>query len=268
MRIPQVLFILGSGHSGSTLLDLLLDSHSKVIGIGELVSEDSDPTSDPFWRDILPKGELFDVARSKSGFLFGSKNYRYAKTGKAVDIAQYRERVRTIYTKAAATKGASVVVDSSKNADYTELMCRALPDPVIVHVVRDGRGVFSSYLRKYGAHVWFSLSRWFFMNAKVELLRRRVKARYLFLRYEELVAHPQESLARILEAVGLSYEPAMLSFRAFPHHQISGNRMKGEASEKIELDESWKENLSWTRQLAFNLAFGWLNFLYKRRRSL
>jgi hypothetical protein len=32
----KVIFILGSGHCGSTLLDLILDSHSKVFSVGEI----------------------------------------------------------------------------------------------------------------------------------------------------------------------------------------------------------------------------------------
>ncbi len=33
-KIP-ILYIIGSGHSGSTLLDMLLGGHSKIVGVGE-----------------------------------------------------------------------------------------------------------------------------------------------------------------------------------------------------------------------------------------
>jgi len=35
MERVKTVFILGSGHCGATLLDLLLDSHSQMCGIGE-----------------------------------------------------------------------------------------------------------------------------------------------------------------------------------------------------------------------------------------
>ena len=36
-EIPRkVVFILGSGHCGSTLLDLMLGAHSRIVGLGEM----------------------------------------------------------------------------------------------------------------------------------------------------------------------------------------------------------------------------------------
>ena len=34
-KIPVILLV-GEGHSGSTLLDLIMDSHSQIVGVGEL----------------------------------------------------------------------------------------------------------------------------------------------------------------------------------------------------------------------------------------
>lgn len=34
-KIPVVM-VVGQGHSGSTLLDLIMDTHSQVVGVGEL----------------------------------------------------------------------------------------------------------------------------------------------------------------------------------------------------------------------------------------
>lgn len=265
----KVVFILGSGHSGSTLLDLLLDSHSKILGVGELVSQDYDPTNDTFWRDVIPSGRLFDITRSKKDFFLGRKQYRYTKSGDVVDKGEYRGRIISLLQSAAAKKGARVIVDSSKNPDYMELLATSSTiDPMMIHIVRDGRGVFASYLRKYPEQFWFSCTRWFLMNLKVELLRRRLRVPYLYVRYEELVAHPQRVLEKILRQAELTFEPAMLNFRAVPHHQISGNRMKREETNEIRIDESWRHTLTLGQKFLFNLLFGWLNLLYRSRKSL
>ena len=36
MQNPTIIYITDLGHSGSTLLDLLLDSHTQLISVGEL----------------------------------------------------------------------------------------------------------------------------------------------------------------------------------------------------------------------------------------
>lgn len=33
---PRLLFIIGEGHSGSTILDTILSSHSQIFGVGEV----------------------------------------------------------------------------------------------------------------------------------------------------------------------------------------------------------------------------------------
>ena len=68
----RTIFILGSGYCGSTLLDLILDSHSKIVGIEEFedfrnfihheiggnrmrLKTDSKTEEDIEWKQKMPK---------------------------------------------------------------------------------------------------------------------------------------------------------------------------------------------------------------------
>lgn len=54
----------------------------------------------------------------------------------------------------------------------------------------------------------------------------------------------------------------MLNYKKHPYVGIGGNRMQKQTTESIELDESWKTELSYWNSIKFNLLGGWLNKYY------
>jgi hypothetical protein len=57
----DILYVIGPGHCGSTLLNLFLDRHSRVAGVSEIVtlnrnrpgySGDEDALAVPFWGEV------------------------------------------------------------------------------------------------------------------------------------------------------------------------------------------------------------------------
>jgi len=141
------------------------------------------------------------------------------------------------------------VVDSSKSPDRAELLGKSKNiKPVIVHLVRDGKAVTWSYMRKYKKVLSF-MWRWFSSNIKTEIIKRRNNFDYIFIRYEDLVRNPKKTVKKILFKVGLKYESGMVDFRNFTHHEIGGNRMRFKKSNVL-----------------FNLLFGWLNLYYKHKK--
>jgi hypothetical protein len=93
-----------------------------------------------------------------------------------------------------------------------------------VHLIRDGRDVALSRRRRgMGAEKPIAdvAERW---RSRIELARkqsRRLRGRYLELRYEDLVADPEAALGRICELCELELDPAMLA-----HHERAGERLE------------------------------------------
>jgi hypothetical protein len=91
----------------------------------------------------------------------------------------------------------------------------ALPEARFLHLIRDGRDVaLSRRSRGMGAGkpIGDAARLW---RRRVENARkqaRRLRDRYLELRYEDLVAAPEAELRRICGSIELAYDPAMLDY--------------------------------------------------------
>jgi hypothetical protein len=276
----KVVFILGSGHCGSTLLDLLLDGHSRVVGIGEFAAArpekrcacGKEASACPFWRSLLGAAPWAhrEVHQTKAAFLAGSRNYRSSKTREAIDINHYVREAEAAYQRILDLRGADIIVDSSKIPERVELLSEsALIEPIALHLVRDGRAVDWSYVRKYGQpHRYFA--KWASSNLKAEVLRYRNSRRFpfLFMRYEDLVRDPQGILERVCELLEVDYEPSMLEFREGERHQIGGNRMRLGGESVIRADEAWKTEMPRSQRVLFDACFGAINAHYSRKSSL
>ncbi|MBD3311255.1 MAG: hypothetical protein GF349_02005 [Candidatus Magasanikbacteria bacterium] len=275
----NIVFILGSGHCGSTLLDLILDCHSKIIGVGEfenvgkekLCSCGRDFEECELWKNILKHRDLskLKIFRTKKDFLLNKNNfYYYKKEMRSVDLNSYITENENMFDQVLGffDQKKDFIVDSSKNVDRFELLFKSnYIRPIILHVVRDGRAVTWSYFKKYKKampYMW----KWFAQNFKIYYLKKRNKADYVFVRYENLAKNPKKEIERILNSLGLVYEENMLNFRNFTHHQAGGNRMRLSGTNEIKEDVSWKKNLPMKYRLLFNILFGWLNFYYARKR--
>ena len=91
----------------------------------------------------------------------------------------------------------------------------ALAEARFVHLIRDGRDVALSRLARgmgEGKPIAEIAELW---RRRIERARRqakRLRGRYLELRYEDLVADPEPALRRVCELIELDYDPAMLAY--------------------------------------------------------
>ncbi|CUR55112.1 conserved hypothetical protein [metagenome] len=169
---PVVVYIGGSGRSGSTLLECLLARIEDVVVLGEVahiwqrgVLEDQrcacgeSFSACPFWtaigerafggwhevdvEHVLTLRDAVDRQRRMASTV--RRNPTPAITSAAIEYAEFYRR---IYDAASAISGASVVVDSSKVAP-TALALSHHPsiDLRILHIVRDSRGVAYSWTK-------------------------------------------------------------------------------------------------------------------------
>lgn len=175
--LPTVIYIAGAARSGSTLLNILLTQHRRVVSGGELfqaANKLQDPKAQctcrepvaacPVWRGIageiealagahgLDPGGLgkllrrFDSRRALAGYLGNA-------TRDAGGAALYAEAQHRIFRALRATKpGAAFVVDASKSQGRAAGRPLALHrlagmDVRVIHLVRNPRGVLASKLK-------------------------------------------------------------------------------------------------------------------------
>jgi len=234
-----VIFIMGIGRSGSTLLDLMLGSHPRAFSLGEISKlpqfvskgwrlcplEDS-----TFWETAFTADELRDLARGMSGHRLHRaiplKLERWARGWLGNDA------ILNPYTRLFEKIDRDVLVDSSKYASWLTRRLEAREfrqgwlQSYLIHMVRDGRAVLNSYLRIYPDQGAAALSqRWLDeLNQKLPIYERFPSDRKLTVHYEDLASDPQGTLQRICALVGLEFVPDMVEYWKHDHHHIVGSR--------------------------------------------
>lgn len=273
-KIP-VIFILGSGHCGSTLLDLLLSTHPDMFGGGEIQNATKDQTSMctcgvpvpacSVWEKTDLPGKLrLHIARAKKSVIKQEIDF-FNPFCPEVKLSNFIEENIAMYQKLLEVSGKKIIVDSSKNPDRVRaLLLDPRIDPYVIHLVRDGRANTWSYIKKY-KKVYPFLSAWFLKNMKVELLRREVTVPWLRVHYAQLTEQTKETMDCLASMIGCESEFDIVSFRNYQHHQIACNRMRHKSDNVIVRDMKWKKEMPVYLQITVLLLFGWLNVYYYYR---
>ena len=263
MTIVKLLYIAGSGRSGTTLLDRILGQLDGFFSAGELenvwqrgVLADRRcgcglPFSQcPTWSAVLrrafggPGG--VDARRMAAGNR-GRTGPRQVPRALARGVgpadpatSAYRETLERLYRAVMQETGCRVLVDSSKNPLYAEQLA-TLPgvDLYLVHLVRDSRATAHSFTRVKRLPDFsddrlmrrqpplVSARRWALWQATTELLWRGRPDRYLRVRYEDFVRQPLPTVRQITALVDEAPEGVAFSsgqtVRLQPTHSVSGN---------------------------------------------
>ncbi len=210
--------IVGSPRSGTTLLRFMLDSHSELaippetgfLTLGAKLKGRGNRLRENFFRAIVNYPEQ---SPAWPDFEVPEETLRAALN--AITPFNVSEGYRAFYRLYAARQG------KSRWGDKTPIYClslddirRVLPEARFVHIIRDGRDAALS-LRE----MWFSPGREIETQAaywrECVLAARRAglgRGDYLEVRYEDLIFKTAETLQRVCAFIGLSCEPAMLSY--------------------------------------------------------
>ncbi len=230
----RVVYVMGAGHSGSTILGAALGNCGGSFYAGEVeewLARGGEPglggeERTEFWRRV---GERVDAQAAAE--LFGPAANRLLERSSAILRVdrwparrrmrrRYRALARELLGAIAAVAGAERVVDSS----HFPLRARELDrtdgiELYLVLVVRDPQDVIASNVRAISRRevaerrlriLALNASLWLTHLLSVLVFVRHPRERRVFVRHEDFVAEPEAVLAQILDALGLDAEPADL----------------------------------------------------------
>lgn len=278
-----VLFIAGSGRSGSTLLDRLLGQLPGFVAVGELRY---------IWREALTGvrgcgcGERFIQCAfwSKVGQVgYGGWDRLDVEAMLRLEATVARQRhlpmlqapaiwppfehrleafadvLGRLYRAVAMVSGARVVVDSTKDPAYGSLL-RHVPAISLktVHLVRDSRGVAYSWAKPPGGHgdgeglgrrfaPPVSAVRWLLYNQLTQALAKRTASTRL--RYEDLAKDPVAAIRRLAAFVG--EDPAIAgdvvdggAVHLSTDHTVTGNpNRRTHGGIEVRIDDEWTRSM-------------------------
>lgn len=258
---PPAPFIVGVGRSGTTLLRLMLDSHSTL----------AIPPEANFSAAIaaFEEGGAESAVEAIVGYeLWGDYNLpadEFARRVQSVRPENISDVFRAFYELYAERRGKSRWGNKTPYflARMT-LIQELLPEARFVHIVRDGRDVALSTVP-----LWFgpndvagAAREWSNMLTSA---RRQAQDLHFYteVRYEELVQGPTATLMRLCEFLDLEWEPEMLEYHRHAPERISselGDVLEGRqfvpANERLKIHrltgrppqldriERWKREMS------------------------
>ena len=250
---PRVLYITSRGHSGSTLLSLLVSGHSQVVSAGELkMLSNPDPqrrlcschrqvpSQCPFWSAV--------EQRVKEQLGCSLDQLQLVDEG---DDATFRSHNEALFAAIAQVSGSALIVDSSKSLPrlLRLLSVEAQGAAFELHPVHLHRGPFGSMnsARKRGdvlRQAAYNYIRLFFLT------RERLRGvGALRVYYERLASDPHAEMARVMAWLKLPLEEGQFQWRDGVRRDIHGNDMRFGSSDQIRVDQSWRQQLTWTQKL-------------------
>jgi sulfotransferase family protein len=242
MGDPVVLYVMGYGRSGSTIIGNILGEIPGFVHLGELRSLWSlgilggrvcgcgTPIKDcPFWKEILttafvgpdpmPAPEHILEWQREAVRLRTTPRLLRLQPGQPKGsgaLEHFAGVASRIYRAAATVSESNVIVDTSKHIpDAALLHLLEGVQPYFVHLVRDPRAVTFSWRREMASPgegrasqmprhgAVISARGWMFSNLGAELVRRRSHPdRSMMIRYEDFASSPRATIDQILALIG------------------------------------------------------------------
>lgn len=278
-----VVQVIGSGHCGSTLVDLMLGSHPDIFSCGELRTIYRGTIKEGFSNVLCMCGKqlqdcefwsavISGVPEEYCSFLYdlgvdanliSIESFLSAfEMKKHMDFDTYLRANEALYESISKVTGKNIIVDSSKDTFRAALLEKSKNLNIItIHVIRDGRAVYWSYKKKYKS-AFKGLWLWLGTNVKVERYKHNF-TKFYRIRYEDLVQNPKTMLTPILDQLGLTFSTDMLTLKREIKHHSGGNNMRFKKDQQIRLDESWRFHLKKRDLVLFYLTALWLNWFYR-----
>jgi hypothetical protein len=253
MAEPTIIFIAGRGHSGSTLLDMLLSSHSKVASVGEARFSPQYPKTRcscgapavwecPYWKSVDTRLSARDGMSLRDLDIW------------ARDDATFIRHNKIFYGLMQEITGKSYIVDSSKKPHrLRRLLASGAFDVRPIHILREPHGVVFSYSAKRQRGSWVEQS--ILYTKCILATNNALRGRdHRLVRYDRLAETPEQTIRELTAWLGLEFEPQQMSFHGRERHDCGGNPMRLKSGGgSIKVDRAWKTGLTTLQKVGISL---------------
>ncbi len=271
-RPINLIYLLGAGRSGTTMLATVLNNWPNIHTVGEMhqfldyLYEDKDCSCGQnisqceFWSPLVKEMDL-KLLKNKENVALSNKLEKHHNIptfllGKPLN-ATYQEMTDEIFQAIQQKVSKPWVLDSSKYiARYLLLRKNKKINLKGIYLVRDVRGVVYSFGKNVQTHknplsaiLYYSLIN--FWAQWVTFFDRRI----VKIKYEDFVNQPDQVIKKIeAHLFGSHTNVSYLKDTTFEiPHIIAGNRLRSDKQLVIKKDLKWKEAISRPKQVLYYL---------------
>lgn len=281
--MTRLLYVVGTGYSGSTLLSFLLNAHPDIVSVGEATGPYElvlDQTTYPcscgkhladceFWRRVGAEMETrgfafgpnrwnttFRLTEGRLGYQILNQPLRHNTLDAVRDalvlrtpgwgprLRELARRNQAFLESVLAVSGKRVFFDASKGAARARYFHRLTDvDLRVIQLVRDPLGFVSSWIHR-GNSLLSGVRYWRRTLGHARRLALLLpEERFTRVRYEDVCRDTDGELSRLARFAGLEPHPGPVDFRA-PNHHMIGSEMRLSNSGEVKLDERWRQRLT------------------------
>jgi len=257
-KLP-VIFVVGMGRSGTTLLTQLLHSHSQISAPFEskfLMHLQSKYGKRKTWQVKHREHYLKDLQTDRKLRLYWNIDFtlldqQLAALGEQTTYQEYYRQTMLAYDVSKAQHTTLLIDKNPFHTQFIDQLLKLFPEARFIHMVRDPRAAISSSKKINTQRSYPLLAEiWRTSNLRVEQYKKQHQQRFFTLKYEDLVGAPEEQLKRFCTWAAIAFEPAMLEHTRSNTHagqlaaieQHSHHKAVGQPINKDALDK-WKKDL-------------------------
>jgi hypothetical protein len=247
-------FVLGAARSGTTMLRLMLNRHSRL----------AIPFESHFLKQVLaelPNHRPLEVREAElmADLVVGEKNFRSWHLDPSEVRQELIRRAPAPLAELVDVLFRMEIAGSGKPrwGDKTPLyyscwrpLMALFHGSKVVHIVRDGRDVILS-LEKVGWHGPTASDRTRYWQERVKMAQEAARElgpeRNLIIRYEELVLNTRETLEVVCDFLGETFEPGMLDFFTDAELHLCG--IDGDVHTKVRRAPKPEDVGRWRREM-------------------
>ena len=231
MPNPKVVLVAGSGHGGTTILNMMLGQHPAIFATGKLRGFPH--------GGLFVEGNICSCGKAAASCPFWAEVR--SRFQPSLDLADHK-RIPQLFQIISDLSKKTFVGDVTHNVGYAEQLLRVPGiDLYLVHVVRDGRGVVYSRIRKdyrigrlkkvgwkHLRRVITVSRRWAWHVKQFGRLERELGSKAVRISYEKLCSDPRPTLDKVGKCLDLDFTAigerlgAGGAFQPIPH-LIRGN---------------------------------------------
>ena len=257
----KIAYITSHGHSGSTLLDLIISAHPNIFSLGEINMLPSIARGET----IVPEAGRCPCGKdSIHNCAFWSDVAGLIKKKTKLSLSQldldskddkiFVRHNKILFSAISKVSKSTVLVDSSKSLHRLRRLRQIKGIEIYpIHLIRPAKGLVSSMIRKKVSSnlfhaIWIYNVGMFKAFIGLFLLRHRV------VRYEKMVEYPSSELSPVMEMLNLNFSQEQMSWALQKRHTVGGNGgVKFTDKSDLYLDSRWQKDLKFFQKILINI---------------